>query len=35
MIHRWKALDYEVTDFKYHRHRTRLGEIIPSETSNP
>ena len=22
MIHHWKALDLEITDLKYHRHRT-------------
>ena len=34
MIHRWKALDLEITDFEYHADQTPSGEIIPSQTSN-
>ena len=34
MIHRWKALDLEITDFEYHDVWTRGIEIIPSQTSN-
>ena len=33
MIYRWKALDLAITDFEYHHDHTRLGEIIPSQTS--
>ena len=35
MIHRWKALDLEITDFEYRHDRTYTGEIVPSQTSNP
>ena len=34
MIHHWKALDLEITDFGYHHDRARRSEIIPSPTSN-
>ena len=34
MIHNWKALDLEITDFNYHHDPTPSGEIISSETSN-
>ena len=34
MIHHWKVLDLEITDFEYHHDRTLSGEIIPSQTSN-
>ena len=35
MIHQWRGLDYEITDFKYHHDPTPSSETIPSETSNP
>ena len=35
MIHHWKAFDLEIRDFEYHYNRAPLGEIIPSQTSNP
>ena len=35
MIHHWKDLDLEITDFEYHHDPTYTGEIIPSQTSNP
>ena len=35
MIHHWRGLDYETTDFKDHHHPTPSSETIPSETSNP
>ena len=34
MIHHCKALDLEITDFKYHHASTPSGEIISSQTSN-
>ena len=34
MIHHWKALDLEITDFKYRHDPTPSGEITPSQTSN-
>ena len=34
MIHLWKALDLEITDFNYHHYPTPSGEIISSQTSN-
>ena len=34
MIHNWKALDLEITNFNYHHDPTPSGEIISSETSN-
>ena len=34
MIHHWKGLDLEITDFEYHHGRTRCSEITPSKTSN-
>ena len=33
MIHHWKALDLEITDFDYHYDPTSSCEIIPSQTS--
>ena len=33
MIHQWKALDLEITDFEYH-DLTYTGETIPSQTVN-
>ena len=33
MIHHWKALDLEITDFEYHHDRTRGSEFTPSQTS--
>ena len=33
MIHYWKALDLEITDFEYHHDRTSSCENIPSQTS--
>ena len=32
MIHRWKALDFEIIDFEYRYDATRSCEIIPSQT---
>ena len=32
MIHDWKALDLEITDFEYHDDQTYIGEIISSQT---
>ena len=32
MIYRWKAYDFEITDFEYRHDRTRSSEIIPSQT---
>ena len=34
MIHQWKALDLEITDFEYHVNRAPSAEITPSQTSN-
>ena len=34
MIHNWKALALEITDFNYHHAPTTSGEIISSQTSN-
>ena len=34
MIHHWKAIDLEMTDFKYHHYPTSSCEIIPSQISN-
>ena len=34
MIHFWKGLDLEITDFNYHHDPTPSGETIPSQTSN-
>ena len=34
MIHPWKCLDLEITDFECHPDPTRSFEIIPSQTSN-
>ena len=34
MIHHWKALNSDITDFEYHHDRTPSGEITPSQTSN-
>ena len=33
MIHHWKGLDLEISDFIYDS--TFLGEITPSQTSRP
>ena len=35
MVHRWKVLNSEITDFDYHHNPTPSGEITPSQTSNP
>ena len=35
MIHHWRALDLEITDFEYHLGPTPSGEITPSQTSKP
>ena len=32
MIHHWKALDLEITDFEYQRDPTYTGETKPSQT---
>ena len=34
MVHHWKALDLEITDFELHHDGTPSGEITPSQTSN-
>ena len=34
MIHHWKALDLDITDFNYHNDPTPSVEIISSQTSN-
>ena len=34
MIHHWKALDLEITEFKYHHAPTPSEEIISSQISN-
>ena len=35
MIHHWKDLDLDITDFEYRHDPTPSAEIIPSQTSNP
>ena len=35
MIHHWKAIDLEITDFENYYDLTYTGEIIPSQTSKP
>ena len=35
MIHGWKALNSEITDFEYHLDPKTSGENTPSQTSNP
>ena len=35
MIHQWKRLHLEVTDFEYHPDPTSSAETMPSQTSNP
>ena len=32
MIHHWRALDLENTDFEHHHDPTSSGEIIQSQT---
>ena len=34
MIHHWKGLNLEITDFEYHHNRTPSAETTPSQTSN-
>ena len=34
MIHHSKALDLEITNFKYYHDLTYTGEIKPSQTAN-
>ena len=34
MIHRWKGLDLDITEFDYRDDQTPSGEIIPSQMSN-
>ena len=34
MIHHWKGLDLEITDFENHHDPTSSSEIIPPQTSN-
>ena len=34
MIHHWKALDLDITDFKHLHDPTSSGKFIPSQTSN-
>ena len=33
MIHHWKGLDLEITDFIDHHDPTSSGEAIPTQTS--
>ena len=35
MIHHWKRLDLEITDFTYHDDPTPSCESVLSQTSNP
>ena len=35
MIHFWKDLGLEITDFNYHHDQTPSVKTIPSQTSNP
>ena len=34
MIHHWKGLELEITDFDYQHDRTPSAGNIPSQTSN-
>ena len=34
MLHHWKDLRLEITDFEYHHDPTPSGGIISSQTSN-
>ena len=34
MIHHWKPLELEITEFNYHHEPTPPGEIVLSQTSN-
>ena len=34
MIHNWKCLDLEITDFNYHHDPTTSGGSVPFQTSN-
>ena len=34
MIHRWKGLDLEITDFEYQQDPIPSAETIPYQTSN-
>ena len=34
MIHHWKSLDLEITDFENHHDLTYIGETIPSQSLN-
>ena len=34
MIHHWRGLDFEITDFNYHLDPTPSGETKPSQISN-
>ena len=35
MIHQWKALELEITDFEYYYGPTYTGETKPSQFLNP
>ena len=35
MIHHWRGLDFEITDFNYHHDQPPSGGTIPSQTSSP
>ena len=35
MMHHWKALDLDITNFEYHLDPTYSCEKIPSQTSTP
>ena len=32
MIHHWRGLDLEITDFEYHHDPTYTSESLPSQT---
>ena len=34
MVHHWRSLDLEITDFNYRHDPTQSGETIPSQISN-
>ena len=35
MIHHWKGLELEITEFHHQHERTPSIETIPSQNSNP
>ena len=34
MVHHWKGLEFEITDFEFHHYPTPSGETIPSKKSS-